>query len=177
MTALIENLEQWAESDSRVRAILRRSLSFPPGAYPAAFPYVEWALTGEESAWRREVTYLAAALWAMHWRDGRGRQRMGLGAACAALRASSRGSESTERRFINLLDADRDQLPHRLRQVIGLLKDYDLDFQALLTGLLHWEDDRKRTQNLWARDFYRKTRGSQDPTADDIKEVSDEDHG
>jgi len=65
------------------------------------------------------------------------------------------GSTSTERRFINLLDADRDQLPHRLRQMIALLKEQAIDFDALLRGLQHWNGNQKRTQNAWARDFYR----------------------
>ena len=65
------------------------------------------------------------------------------------------GSSSTEGRFINLLDADSDQLPYRLRQMIALLKDQTIDFEDLVKGLLYWNDDRKRTQNTWARDFYR----------------------
>jgi CRISPR system Cascade subunit CasB len=65
------------------------------------------------------------------------------------------GSTNTERRFINLIDADRDQLPHRLRQMIALLKEQAIDFDALLKGLQYWNDDQKRTQNTWARDFYR----------------------
>ena len=65
------------------------------------------------------------------------------------------GSTSTERRFITLLDADTDQLPHRLRQLTALLKEQTIDFDALLQGLLFWNDDQKRTQNTWARDFYR----------------------
>jgi CRISPR system Cascade subunit CasB len=56
---------------------------------------------------------------------------------------------------MNMLDADTDQLPHRLRQMIALLKDQAIDFDALLKGLLYWNDDEKRTQNAWARDFYR----------------------
>jgi CRISPR system Cascade subunit CasB len=44
---------------------------------------------------------------------------------------------------------------YRLRQMIALLKDCNLDFEALLKGLLHWNSDQKRTQNQWARDFYR----------------------
>jgi len=67
-----------------------------------------------------------------------------------------KGSTSTERRFITLLDADPDQLPHRLRQMVALLKDYNLDLEALLKGLLYWNNDQKRTQNQWARDFYRR---------------------
>ncbi len=79
---------------------------------------------------------------------------MSLGKACAAHQSAS-GSTSTERRFITLLDADPDQLPNRLRQMTALLKEQAIDFDALLKGLLYWNDDQKRTQNAWARDFYR----------------------
>lgn len=79
---------------------------------------------------------------------------MSIGTACAAHQIAS-GSTSTERRFIALLDADRDQLPHRLRQMVALLKEQAIDFDALLNGLLYWDGDQKRTQNIWARDFYR----------------------
>ncbi len=41
---------------------------------------------------------------------------------------------STERRFITLLDADPDQLPNRLRQMVALLKDYNLDFEGPIEG-------------------------------------------
>ena len=66
-----------------------------------------------------------------------------------------RKPSSTEKRFVTLLDADSDQLPNRLRQMIALLKEQAIDFDALLKGLLYWNDDQKRTQNAWARDFYR----------------------
>lgn len=98
--------------------------------------------------------YLIAGLWAAHWREGRTGIAMTIGKACAAYYAES-GSTSTERRFITLLDSDSDEVPHRLRQMFALIKEYPIDFDALLTGLLHWNDDRKRTQNAWARDFYR----------------------
>jgi CRISPR system Cascade subunit CasB len=62
---------------------------------------------------------------------------------------------STERRFITLLDSDSDQLPHRLRQMVALLKEQAIDFDSVLKGLLYWNDDQKRTQNGWARDFYK----------------------
>jgi CRISPR system Cascade subunit CasB len=39
--------------------------------------------------------------------------------------------------------------------MIALMKDQPLDFEPLLSGLLHWNDDSRRTQNDWARDFYR----------------------
>ena len=155
MIELISKLEEWAVKESKVRAVLRRSLAFDPGTYPSAYPYVEWSLRNEENTWRREVYYLVAGLWAVHWREGRAGEAISLGKACALLRSGPNGSESIERRFISLLDADRDQLPHRLRQMLAMVKEYNLDFEALLKGLLFWTDDQKRTQNQWAREFYR----------------------
>jgi CRISPR system Cascade subunit CasB len=146
----------WLEeiNDGKVRAVLRRSLSFDPGTHVLAYPYVEPFLKGDAEEWRRQVHYLVAGLWAAHWREGRAGATTTLAKACAVHQIKS-GSASTERRFINLLDADRDQLPHRLRQMIALLNEQPLDFQALLNDLLFWSRDDKRVQNNWARDFYR----------------------
>ena len=154
MTGFIEWLEGLNEKDTKVRAVLRRSLAFNPGTFVPAYPYVEPFLKGEDNLWRREMLYLVAGLWAMHWREGRNGVPLPIGKACAAYQAAS-GSSSTERRFINLLDADSDQLPHRLRQMAALLKEQVIDFDALLKGLMYWNEDQKRTQNAWARDFYR----------------------
>jgi CRISPR system Cascade subunit CasB len=154
MSGFIEWLESLNEKDTKVRAVLRRSLAFDPGQFVPAYPYVEPFIKDEGNSWRREVRYLVAGLWAAHWREGQPGEPMPIGRACAAYQAAS-GSTSTERRFITLLDSDGDQLPHRLRQMIRLLKEYAIDFEALLQGLLYWNDDRKRTQNAWARDFYR----------------------
>ena len=154
MNGFIEWLEKVNEKDTKVRAVLHRSLAFDPGAYVPAYPYVEPFIRGEDKSRRREIYYLVAGLWAVHWREGQRGQPMSLGKACAAYQTAS-GSTSTERRFINMLDADSEQLPHRLRQMIALLKEQAIDFSDLLKGLLYWNDDQKRTQNTWARDFYR----------------------
>ena len=154
MTEFIEWLEGLNRKDTKVRAVLRRSLAFDPGCYPPAYPYVEPFVKNEDDAWRREMHYLVAGLWASHWREGRTEKSLPLGTACARHQAAG-GSSSTEQRFITLLDADDAQLPHRLRQMIALLKDEAVDFGALLGSVLYWNDDRKRTQHAWARDFYR----------------------
>ncbi len=154
MSGLIAWLEQLNETDSKVRAVLRRSLAFDPGQHIPAFPYVEPFLKGEESSWRRDMHYLVAALWAGHWREGRAGAALPLARACAAHQIKS-GSASTERRFISLLDADREQLPHRLRQMVALLGEQPIDFEALLDDLLRWNGESKHTQNAWARNFYR----------------------
>lgn len=154
MSGFIEWLEDVNAKDTRVRAVLRRSLAFDPGEHPPVYPYVEPFVKDEDRSWRREAHYLVAGLWAAHWREGRSGPPQSFGRACAAHQLAS-GSASTERRFITLLDADRDQLPHRLRQMVALLKEQALDFDDLLKKLLYWNDDQKRTQNAWARDFYR----------------------
>ncbi len=171
MSAFIEWLESLNKKDTKVRAVLKRSLAFDPGTHVPAYPYVEPFLQGAEWPWRRTVHYLVAGLWAAHWREGRERTGIPLGRAAAIHQVSS-GSISTENRFITLLDADEDQLPHRLRQIAALLKEQPLDFEHLLVGLLRWNDDSKRTQNDWARDFYRNIRAengteSETPTTEE----------
>lgn len=171
MSGVIAWLEGLNEKDSRVRAVLRRSLAFDPGAFPPAYPYVEPFLKDETNSWRREMHYLVAGLWAAHWREGRTGQPMPLGKACAVYQTAT-GSMSTERRFITLLDADQDQLPHRLRQMVALLKEQAVDFEALLKGLMWWNDDQKRTQNTWARDFYRNLNHETNTEYQNDKETS-----
>ena len=106
--------------------------------------------------------YLVAGLWAAHWREGRAGVAMPL-AKASALHQIASGSASTERRFIHLLDADREQLPHRLRQMVALLNEQPLDFQSLLNDLLFWNRDDKREQNVWARTFYRTLNPTETP--------------
>lgn len=154
MSGFVEWLEGLNEKDTKVRAVLRRSLAFDPGSFPPSYPYVEPFTRDDDNSWRREMLYLVAGLWAAHWREGRRAEKISIGKACVAHQVANK-STSTERRFIALLDSDRDQLPHRLRQMVALLKEYNIDFDALLKDLLFWTDERKRTQNDWARDFYR----------------------
>lgn len=154
MSEYIAWLEDINTRDTKVRAVLRRSLAFDPGVHIPAFPYIEPFLKGEAEGWRRQMYYLVSGLWAAHWRDDRAAATVSLAKACAQHQIKS-GSESTERRFIHLLDADREQLPHRLRQMVALLNEQPIDFQALLNGLLSWNQDNRRIQIAWARDFYR----------------------
>lgn len=164
MNRFIEWLEKLNEKDTKVRAVLRRSLAIDPGCYVPAYPYIEPFIKDEDNQWRRNMFYLVAGLWAMHWREGRVGMPIPIGEACAvfdkekrnkARQDDKRKMTSTEKRFVTLLDADTDQLQHRLRQMIALLKEQPIDFGGLLNGLIDWKDDRKRIQNAWAREFYR----------------------
>lgn len=171
MNGFIEWLEVLNEKDTKIRAVLRRSLAFDPGKFTPAYPYVEPFLKDEENFWRRDMFYLVAGLWANHWRVGRAGVPMTFGRACAAYQVTS-GSTSTERRFITLLDADIDQLPHRLRQMVALLKEQSIDFGDLLNRLFYWNDDQKRIQNIWARDFYRDLNHETNTKPNTDKEIS-----
>ncbi len=60
---------------------------------------------------------------------------------------------STEKRFLTLLDADREGLRYHLRQAVNLLAAEDLtpDWERLAADLVYWGDPVRRR---WASDFY-----------------------
>jgi CRISPR system Cascade subunit CasB len=133
------------------KATLRRSLAFPPGTWPAAFPYVEPWVRGQEG-WTRSVAYLVAGLQAQsRITAGKGN----LGEAAARL-AKAADSKSIETRFIALLDADADQLSHRLRQMITLMSSHTIapDWAQLNSDLRWWRHADRYVQQRWARSFY-----------------------
>ena len=76
ITDFIEKLQKL---DRRALAILRRSASFAPGAYPAAYPYVEHHVGAD---WhpqdsRRQALYITAMLFALHPRQAEVSQDLG----------------------------------------------------------------------------------------------------
>ncbi len=170
MSGFIEWLEKLNDNDTKVRAVLRRSLAFAPGTDVRAYPYVESFVKNENCMWRREMHYLVAGLWSAHWREGRSGPHLSIGKACSELYRERENSPSIERRFISLLDSDRDQLPHRLRQMIALLKEQTIDFDAMLRGLLRWNEGKRPTQNAWARDFYRTMNNEADAESTNLEE-------
>lgn len=153
----------WLESLKRgrtwppARAALRRSLAFDPGTYPPAMPYVEPFV--KEEGWRREAHYLVAGLYAL--KDGAHQEGQSLAQALSGA-GQRRDSQSAEKRFLALLDADRDQIAFRLRQAVGLAEGA-LDFGRLLDDLLHWFDPDRKVQARWAREFYRVEKVDKDP--------------
>ena len=146
--AFIEHLQDLKAKKAWVpaRAALRRSLAFDPGSYPPAIPYVESFV--REDGWRRQALYLVAALYAL--KDGDHQEGRTL---ATALREKASKSASIEKRFLALLDADRDQIVFRLRHAVALVQG-GLDFSRLLEDLWWWFDSERRTQARWAREFY-----------------------
>jgi CRISPR system Cascade subunit CasB len=149
-------LERLAISNSKVRAVLRRSLAFDPGTCIEAFPSVEPFLSKDTDEWQRQMYYLTAGLWALG--SGSGERSfvdvLAQREHSEKARSDSGNLTSTERRFIALLDADRDQLPHRLRQLISLISDSPIDWSELLNDLNYWNYRGRKVQQRWARRFY-----------------------
>lgn len=145
----LRQLEQ--QNDRGAMAVLRRSLAFDPGKYSPAYPYVE-RFVGKGGDWQKIVAYLVAGLYASSRASaGEG----SLGKAAAMLRNRS-NSASVEKRFIALLDADPEQLPNRLRQMITLMSAHEIapDWSRLRRDLHYWRDPERRVQQRWAADYY-----------------------
>lgn len=138
--------------DRGAKAALRRSLAFPPGAWPGAFPYVERWLPVGANRWQRTVYYLVAGLQCLSRSEV---THDDLGKAVKSLQDRT-GSSSVEKRFIALLDADEEQLPQRLRQLVTLLSSQGIapDWARLRRHLLAWNHPDRYVQQNWARSFY-----------------------
>ncbi|WP_027883564.1 type I-E CRISPR-associated protein Cse2/CasB [Meiothermus rufus] len=132
-----------------------------------------------EDRWERLVYYLVAGLWATtvssseleHFRQqpeeepaqaeentAEAGYRRTLGHAVAELYLARNQSQSIEQRFIALLDADEEQLPYRIRQMVQLLKGGEgisIYWPELLRDLLAWKREHRPVQQKWARAFYR----------------------
>ncbi|WP_140724745.1 MULTISPECIES: type I-E CRISPR-associated protein Cse2/CasB [Gammaproteobacteria] len=153
----IEHLSALRERDTGAMAALRHSLTFDPGAYPRAFPYVERFVGADRpatDAWRVAL-YAVAGLFARYPEQ----QDRSFAAAFGRL-LRERESQSIEQRFIALLEADADNILDYLRQAISLLaaEGIGLDYARLLDDLAVWMNpnvDHDRLRQRWARDFYR----------------------
>lgn len=167
-TAFVQHLQR-LEKDRGAMAALRHSLSFAPGGYPKAYPYVEPFVAGDAHAQdvRRLARYALAGLYALHPACHARSLATALGEV-----VRDRKRPSLELRFIALLEADADGVMNHLRQVVQLLaaegKAYDP------AGLLHdlrvamderaSPEARDRLKRRWARDFYRASQAEAAPS-------------
>jgi CRISPR system Cascade subunit CasB len=80
----------------------------------------------------------------------------GLGAAFHRLQENP----SVEKRFVALVDSDKEELPGRLRQAVSLLKakSVSLGWARLLADLRSWDSEFRWVQRRWAREFWAEDR-------------------
>lgn len=147
--------------DRAALANLRRGLGKEPGTVPAVYPYIMPFIHEVDPPWLELRFQLIAPLFAWHQLDwpresaSSAPAARNLGASFARLRRAV-DSESIEQRFVALLNAHWDDLPHHLRHAVGLLKAHDLpiDWAQLLRDLDGWNWPSRSIQRAWARAYW-----------------------
>ncbi len=154
-------LEGFVEREERAAlANLRRGLGKSFAEAPEIFPYV---MPFAKSYAEEENFGLIAPLFALHqgsWHgEADGRHKRNLGASLHWFANESKAEESTEKRFVALLNANREDLPEHLRLIVSLLKSKDIpiDWQGLLVDVRNWNSEKRFVQRNWARSFWRGT--------------------
>lgn len=166
-TEFFSALEKRSESDTSVRATLRRSLMFEPGTDARTFPLIEKLIEkwiGQRDESKRRTVYLVAGLWAQGSRQEKDKsmsQKQGKPVLFPeAMRrvCDKEKSDSIEKRFTALLDADADELRWRLRSAVTLVASQRivLDWPSLLNDMLMWHYSNRPVQIRWARSFWKQ---------------------
>ncbi len=165
-------------------AALRRGLGREGGAwetYPTVMPFVRKdASRAEETAY-----FIVGALFGLNpspsWRrsDIEDRRATNFGASLAILKNKNPESDSVERRFVALLNAEAEDLPTHLRHAVSLIKSSDspvpVDWLSLLNDLTWWESENREVQRRWARAFWRVENDDQDNDSEKTEEQVNED--
>lgn len=142
------------DADSQARAALariRRSVGGRELSYAALRDIGDFIPAN--AGGRIEIYILLAGLFALHPSEG---GRGTLATSLRLLRESISGKESLDLRFNAQLNSDIEDLPYRLRQVVYMLAGSQIPicWHRLLRDLRNWENDDRRTQRQWARDYY-----------------------
>jgi len=129
---------------------------FDPGTDSRAFPLVERWTNGRD----RSTIYLAAGLWAQVVRQGKGKPML-FPDAMRRVRDKQK-SDSIEKRFATLLDADPDELRWRLRSALTLVASQGiaLAWPDLLDDMLKWHYSNRPVQTQWAHHFWGQPQAS-----------------
>ncbi len=156
------------DEDRAALAALRRGLGKPPGAAAEVHRYVVPFLPPRAGAREEDACYLVASLFGLHPRHvtGAGDRPRNLGGVLRRL-AQAGNAQSTERRFMALLNADREDLGPHLRRAIALAKNADLalDYGALLRDILDWDRSDRRVQRRWAGTYWAAPAADTQPAA------------
>lgn len=144
---LISALERLAAADNRAAlSALRRSLAKDAVAH--AYPYVVPFFPNARTPWLERTYLLVAGLFALHPASG----PESLATALRRVHAKT-DSDNVERRFVALLDAEREDLAPHLRHVVALARanEIPIDWHDLLRTVRYWNEPARRE---WARDFW-----------------------
>ncbi|HXG84297.1 MAG TPA: type I-E CRISPR-associated protein Cse2/CasB [Pyrinomonadaceae bacterium] len=132
-------------------ANLRRGLGKPPKTVMEMYPYLGQFLSHEPKPRYETAVFIVAALFA-YYPDAPGN----VGNLGDSIRRMKDDSDSIEKRFVALLNAEAEDLPYYLRQIIGLLKSKEIavNWNLLLNHVTNWNSDKRYVQTAWARSFW-----------------------
>jgi CRISPR system Cascade subunit CasB len=159
-SALVSALTELVEQNDRAAlAALRLGVGKEPGSVVAMYPLVARYVPRGCSQWEEATYYIVASLFGLHqlhWEvDDQERHQTNFAASFLRLDKAAPG-DSIERRFVALLNADRDALPTHLRQAVGLMSNYAIpvDWARLLWDIQRWGGESRRVQRAWARAYW-----------------------
>ncbi len=149
---LIGYLKDLAKRQDRAAlAHLRRGLARKPGESMEMFPYVGRFVNEKTNAAHDRAVFLTSALFADYSDAPPNAGDLG-----RSVKQISEKSDSIERRFVALLDADADDLHYYLRQMIDLLKanNVAVNWTELFKDIRGWSSESRYVQKKWARSFW-----------------------
>ncbi len=170
----ISNLERLdAGGRARLKRNAGRTLNQARDAYQVFFNALPRVVTDERI---QEDYFLIATLYAVgtHRENPRPTNPpRSLGASLRQVRLQVKDANadrqiSLDKRFQALLDADREQLPFRLGQIVRLLATHQIaiDWRRLLQHVRSWNAEDRWVQLAWARDYYTTTSEQSSETND-----------
>ena len=132
-------------------ANLRRGLGKPPKSVMEMYPYLGQFLYNDSKHNYETAVFIVAALFA-YYPDAPGNA----GNLGDSIRRMKDDSDSIEKRFVALLNAEAEDLPYYLRQIIGLLKSKEIavNWNQLFRDIKNWNSDKRYVQTAWARSFW-----------------------
>jgi CRISPR type I-E-associated protein CasB/Cse2 len=158
--AFVASLEGYhRRGDRAALAALRRGFGKEPWEAPEMYPFVVPYLISELPARREQAFFVTASAFAQHPSVGvsqeppAGRRNLG-GALRETFIHTPEDAPATERRFVALLKADREDLTEHLWRVVTFLrsKEMDVDWRQFVHDLARpsWSQVRRE----WASSFW-----------------------
>jgi CRISPR system Cascade subunit CasB len=151
---LVERLTEFANPDSPNRAVLAHLRRGIDDTIDYTLSRVGWLFRRVPDV-ALDDAVLAAGLFAWVHGDCAYAEKENFGAAFGA-GLTLEEKQKREKRFIDLLDTDAEELPYKLRQATTLIArdGVGLDWVMLIQHLGHWSHPERWVQKDWARGFW-----------------------
>ena len=148
---VIEFCERLSQLEAGERARLKRNAGRTLAESRDVFGLFFRLLPPSVPRYQEETYFLAATLFPLA--EGGGEGNLGTSLCHAREKKYAQG---LDRRVEILLDADKEQLPFRLRQAVRFLEGRRIrvNWPQLLQDLLAWDHPKRYAQGQWARAYF-----------------------